>query len=208
INPGRRKGDVQMKVYGITGGAGTGKSEVIKMLQQNFGGCVIMSDEVARELMQKGNISYQLIVEYFGRDILMDDGEIDRKKLADHVFNNKEALEKLNSMTHPYVKDEIRKLIAEAEASGECRFVALESAILLECGYEDICDEFWYVYTKPEIRRQRMKETRNYSDEKVDSVMRNQQPDEVFFEQCSFVIKNNTTLSDVYAQLKKKLDQQ
>ena len=197
-----------MKVYGITGGVGTGKSEVIKMLQQNFGGCVIMSDEVARELMQKGNISYQLIVEYFGRDILMDDGEIDRKKLADHVFNNKEALEKLNSMTHPYVKDEIRKLIAEAEASGECRFVALESAILLECGYEDICDEFWYVYTKPEIRRQRMKETRNYSDEKVDSVMRNQQPDEVFFEQCSFVIKNNTTLSDVYAQLKEKLDQQ
>lgn len=197
-----------MKVYGITGGAGTGKSEVVKMLQQNFGGCVIMSDEVARELMQKGNISYQLIVEYFGRDILMDDGEIDRKKLADHVFNNKEALEKLNSMTHPYVKDEIRKLIAEAEASGECRFVALESAILLECGYEDICDEFWYVYTKPEIRRQRMKETRNYSDEKVDSVMRNQQPDEVFFEQCSFVIKNNTTLSDVYAQLKEKLDQQ
>ena len=197
-----------MKVYGITGGAGTGKSEVIKMLQQNFGGCVIMSDEVARELMQKGNISYQLIVEYFGRDILMDDGEIDRKKLADHVFNNKEALEKLNSMTHPYVKEEIRKLIAEAEASGECRFVAVESAILLECGYEDICDEFWYVYTKPEIRRQRMKETRNYSDEKVDSVMRNQQPDEVFFEQCSFVIKNNTTLSDVYAQLKEKLDQQ
>ena len=197
-----------MKVYGITGGAGTGKSEVIKMLQENFGGCVIMSDEVARELMQKGNISYQLIVEYFGRDILMDDGEIDRKKLADHVFNNKEALEKLNSMTHPYVKDEIRKLIAEAEASGECRFVALESAILLEGGYEDICDEFWYVYTKPEIRRQRMKETRNYSDEKVDSVMRNQQPDEVFFKQCSFVIKNNTTLSDVYAQLKEKLDQQ
>ena len=196
-----------MKVYGITGGAGTGKSEVIKMLQQNFGGCVIMSDEVARELMQKGNISYQLIVEYFGRDILMDDGEIDRKKLADHVFNNKEALEKLNSMTHPYVKDEIRKLIAEAEASGECRFVALESAILLECGYEDICDEFWYVYTKPEIRRQRMKETRNYSDEKVDSVMRNQQPDEVFFKQCSFVIENNTTLSDVYDQLKEKLDQ-
>ena len=194
-----------MKVYGITGGAGTGKSEVIKMLQQNFGGCVIMSDEVARELMQKGNISYQLIVEYFGRDILMDDGEIDRKNLADHVFNNKEALEKLNSMTHPYVKDEIRKLIAEAEASGECRFVALESAILLECGYEDICDEFWYVYTKPEIRRQRMKENRNYSDEKVDAVMRNQQPDEVFFDKCAFVIENNTTLDAVREQLKKKL---
>ena len=196
-----------MKVYGITGGAGTGKSEVIRMLQENFGGYVIMSDEVARELMQKGNISYQLIVAHFGQDILMEDGEIDRKKLADHVFNNKEALEKLNSMTHPYVKDEIRRLIAEAEKSGEYRFVALESAILLECGYEDICDEFWYVYTKPEIRRQRMKETRNYSDEKVDAVMRNQQPDAVFFDKCAFVIENNSTLDAVDEQLKKKLSE-
>ena len=196
-----------MKVYGITGGVGTGKSEVIRMLQENFGGYVIMSDEVARELMQKGNISYQLIVAHFGTDILMEDGEIDRKKLADHVFNNKEALEKLNSMTHPYVKDEIRRQIAEAEKSGEYRFVALESAILLECGYEDICDEFWYDYTKPEIRRQRMKETRNYSDEKVDAVMRNQQPDAVFFDKCAFVIENNSTLDAVSEQLKKKLSE-
>lgn len=194
-----------MKVYGITGGAGTGKSEVIKMLKDNFGGCVIMSDEVARDLMKKGHRSYQQIVQYFGSDILMPDGEIDRKKLADHVFHNKTALEKLNSMTHPYVKEEIRRLISEAETSGEYSFVALESAILLECGYEDICDEFWYVYTKPEIRRQRMKETRNYSDEKVDAVMKNQQPDAVFFDRCSFIIENNTTLSDVYTQLKAKL---
>ena len=191
-----------MKVYGITGGAGTGKSEVIKMLQQNFGGCVIMSDEVARELMQKGNISYQLIVEYFGRDILMDDGEIDRKKLADHVFNNKEALEKLNSMTHPYVKDEIRKLIAEAEASGECRFVALESAILLECGYEDICDEFWYVSAPRDERVRRLKESRGYSDAKIDAIMANQKEEEQFEQQCSVVLENDGDLKKIFSQLK------
>ena len=98
-----------MKVYGITGGAGTGKSEVIRMLQDDFRGYVIMADEVARELTQKGHVSYRLIVDYFGRDILMEDGEIDRRKLADHVFNNEEALEKLNSMTHPYVKEEIKR---------------------------------------------------------------------------------------------------
>ena len=135
----------------------------------------------------------------------MEDGEIDRRKLADHVFNNEEALEKLNSMTHPYVKEEIKRQIAEAEASGNYRFAAVEAALLLECGYENICDEFWYVYTKPEIRRQRMKENRNYSDEKVDAVMRNQQPDEVFFDKCAFVIENNTTLDAVREQLKKKL---
>ena len=194
-----------MKVYGITGGAGTGKSEVIRMLQDDFRGYVIMADEVARELTQKGHVSYRLIVDYFGRDILMEDGEIDRRKLADHVFNNEEALEKLNSMTHPYVKEEIKRQIAESEASGKYRFAAVEAALLLECGYENICDEFWYVYTKPEIRRQRMKENRNYSDEKVDAVMRNQQPDEVFFDKCAFVIENNTTLDAVREQLKKKL---
>ena len=194
-----------MKVYGITGGAGTGKSEVIRMLQDDFRGYVIMADEVARELTQKGHVSYRLIVDYFGRDILMEDGEIDRRKLADHVFNNEEALEKFNSMTHPYVKEEIKRQISEAEASGNYRFAAVEAALLLECGYENICDEFWYVYTKPEIRRQRMKENRNYSDEKVDAVMRNQQPDEVFFDKCAFVIENNTTLDAVREQLKKKL---
>lgn len=106
-----------MKVYGITGGAGTGKSEVIKMLQQNFGGCVIMSDESGKRTDAEGQ--YQLSADrgIFWQGYFDGDGEIDRKKLADHVFNNKEALEKLNSMTHPYVKDEIRKLIAEAEAS-------------------------------------------------------------------------------------------
>lgn len=156
-------------------------------------------------MTQKGHVSYCLIVDYFGRDILMEDGEIDRRKLADHVFNNEEALEKLNSMTHPYVKEEIKRQIAEAEASGNYRFAAVEAALLLECGYENICDEFWYVYTKPEIRRQRMKENRNYSDEKVDAVMRNQQPDEVFFDKCAFVIENNTTLDAVREQLKKKL---
>ena len=175
------------------------------MLQDDFRGYVIMADEVARELTQKGHVSYRLIVDYFGRDILMEDGEIDRRKLADHVFNNEEALEKLNSMTHPYVKEEIKRQIAEAEASGNYRFAAVEAALLLECGYENICDEFWYVYTKPEIRRQRMKENRNYSDEKVDAVMRNQQPDEVFFDKCAFVIENNTTLDAVREQLKKKL---
>ncbi|MGN0204978.1 MAG: dephospho-CoA kinase [Coprococcus sp.] len=194
-----------MKVYGITGGAGTGKSEVIRMLRDDFSGYVIMADEVARELTMKGNISYRLIVEHFGPEILAADGEIDRKKLADHVFNDKDALEQLNGMTHPYVREDIIRQIEAAKTSGKYAFVALEAALLLECGYENICDEFWYVYTKPEIRRQRMKETRNYSDEKVDAVMKNQLPDAVFFERCQFVIENNTTLADVYEQLKEKL---
>lgn len=194
-----------MKVYGITGGAGTGKSEVMRMLRDDFNGYIILSDDVAKELTMKNNISYRLIVDYFGEDILAADGEIDRKKLAEIVFGDAAALEKLNSMTHPYVRMEIERLIREAGNAGKYAFVALESAILLECGYEDICDEFWYVYTKPEIRRERMKLTRNYSDERVDAVMKNQPDDAISMKRCQFIIENNTTFEAVYAQLHKKL---
>jgi dephospho-CoA kinase len=72
---------------------------------------------------------------------------------------------------------------------------------LLECGYEDICDEFWYVYSSPEIRRARMKETRGYSDEKVDAVMKSQMQDEQAMQMCDFVIVNNSTLEEVKRQL-------
>jgi dephospho-CoA kinase len=194
-----------MKVYGVTGGAGTGKSEVMRLLKERFNGYVILTDDLARELTLKDNISYRLIVAHFGKEILGEDGEIDRKKLAERVFNQPEELEALNGMTHPYVKEEIKRQIEEAKASGKYAFVALESAILIESGCEKMCDELWYVHTDPEIRRQRMKETRNYSDEKVDAVMKNQSDDAVLFKKCHFVIENNTTLEAVYEQLKKKL---
>lgn len=189
------------KVYGVTGGAGTGKSEVMRLLREEFGGFTILSDDVARDLMQRGRISYNLIVEHFGEEVVGADGELDRNRLAQIVFQDKDELENLNNMTHPYVREEIHRLIREAKESGQYRFAALESAILLDCGYENECDEFWYVYSDPEIRRARMKETRGYSDEKVDAVMRNQKSDEEAMNLCDFVIVNNTTLEDVKRQL-------
>ena len=189
------------KTYGVTGGAGTGKSEVMRLLREDFGGFTILSDDVARDLMHHGGISYQLIVDHFGQEVVGEDGELDRNKLAQIVFQDKEELEQLNSMTHPYVRKEIIRLLKEAEESGLYPFAALESAILLECGYEDICDEFWYVYSSPEIRRARMKETRGYSDEKVDAVMKSQMQDEQAMQMCDFVIVNNSTLEEVKRQL-------
>lgn len=193
----------RFKIYGVTGGAGTGKSEVMRLLREEFGGFTILSDDVAKDLMRRGQTSYNLIVGHFGEEVVGEDGELDRTRLAQIVFQNKEELELLNSMTHPYVRTEINRLIREARDSGEYRFAALESAILLSAGYENVCDEFWYVYTSPEIRRRRMKETRGYSDEKVDAVMRNQMSDEEAIRLCDFVIINNTTLEDVKQQLKK-----
>ncbi len=190
-----------MKVIGVTGGAGSGKSEVLHLLENEFGAHVIMADDVARKLSEKGGASYDAVVGYFGTDILDSDGKIDRKKLAAIVFGHSELLEKLNSFTHPMVKSVIQKEIADVRRAGQCSFIALEAALLIEAGYEDICDEFWYVYTDEAIRRRRMKESRGYSDEKIDSIIKNQLSEEQFKKACQRIVVNNTTLSDVHSQL-------
>ena len=192
------------KIYGVTGGAGTGKSEVMRLLSERFGGYVILTDDVARQLQMPGGISYEKMVEGFGSGILDDSGQIDRAKMAEIVFNDKHAMEKLNQMTHPFVRKEVESQLQQAEAQGY-PFAAVESAILLDAGYEDLCDEFWYIHTDPEIRRERMRATRGYTDEKIDAVMRSQPDESVFYERCRFVIVNNTTLDAVYEQLEKKL---
>ncbi len=193
-----------MKVYGVTGGAGTGKSEVMKLLKERFGGFVILTDDVARDLQQPGGISYEKMVERFGSGILDASGLIDRKKVAEIVFNDEHALLELNEMTHPYVRREVERMLSDAEKEGY-PFAAVESAILLDAGYEDLCDEFWYIHTDPEIRRARMKASRGYSDEKVDAVMSNQPDEKKFYDRCGFVIENNTSLDDVFKQLTGKL---
>lgn len=194
------------KVIGITGGAGSGKSEVMKILAGQFGAHIIVADEVARKLSMPGGRSYQKIVDYFGGNVLDGSGQIDRGRLAQIVFHDKALLEKLNSFTHPIVKEEILAEIDRAQKEPMCRLIVIESAIFIGAGYEDICDEFWLVYTDPDLRRRRMKESRGYSDEKVDSIMKNQPDDDLVKKACQRVIINNTTLDDVRAQISEILD--
>ena len=189
------------KVIGVTGGAGSGKSEVLRLLKENYGAFVILADDVSRALSAPGAVSYCKIVDFFGENILCKDQTIDRKKLASVVFHDPKLLEKLNSMTHPDVRVEIERLICQAKAQGY-PFVVVEAALLIEGGYRDLCDEFWYIYTKESIRRQRMKETRGYTDEKIDAVLKNQLDEDAFRSACDRVIENNTTLAAVEAQLK------
>lgn len=190
-----------MKVIGITGGAGSGKSEVLKILAQDFGAYVIIADDLARHLSEKGQICYENIVSAFGSGVIGDDGELDRKKLASIVFGDEAKLKLLNEMTHPYVRQAILSDIDKQREKNTASCIVIEAALLIEAGYQNVCDEMWYVYTDLDIRRQRMKETRNYSDEKIDAVMASQLSDEAFRENCDRVIVNNSTLENVKTQL-------
>ena len=118
------------------------------------------------------------------------------------IFRDKQKLEKLNRIVHPAVKREIIR-IAEAErAAGTISYLILEAALLIEEGYGKICDELWLIDTSEKNRRIRLKETRGYSDEKIDAVFANQLSEEAYRTHCSIVIDNNGSLEEACRQVK------
>ena len=195
---------METKVIGVIGGAGSGKSELLKIFEKKYHACLLIADDIARELSAPGGGSYKKIVEAFGEEILNGDLTIDRKKLADLVSHQKELLETLNGITHPDVREEILRRMDAAKAEGY-KYIVLEAALLVECGYRSLCDEFWYVYASEDVRRQRMKSTRNYSDEKIDAIMRNQLSDAQFRENCDKVIENNSTVENLEKEIEENL---
>lgn len=191
-----------MRVIGITGGVGAGKSAILSFLEAEYGARVIEADKVGHLVMEPGTEGYRAIVEQFGTGILCEDGSIDRKALGGIVFSDKEKLQRLNAIIHPAVKNWIRAEIVREEKAGRCRLLIIEAALLIEDHYEELCEEFWYIYTDPEVRRARLKESRGYSDEKITAIFGNQLPDEVFRAHCREVIDNSGSKEEARAQIR------
>ena len=132
-----------MKVLGITGGIGSGKTLVLNILKENYNAEIIEADRLGHELMEPGRAVYNNVVSYFGRDILGKDDTIDRKKLGGIVFADKDKLRKLNELSHPVIRDEILRIIDEGRIRGT-ELVVLEEALHIEEGYRSKC--FFIIY--------------------------------------------------------------
>lgn len=193
-----------MRMIGITGGVGSGKSQVLSWLREHCQGEFLEADRVAHRLMARGGSCYAAIVELFGREILGEEGEIDRKKMGSRVFQDRELLKKLNAIVHPAVKAYIREAADRARARGD-KFLFLEAALLIEEKYDEICDELWYVYAEEAVRRERLKKSRGYSDEKIDGMLASQLPEEEFRKHCCFVLDNSGDFSDTAKQLEQRM---
>ena len=191
-----------IKVVGITGGVGSGKSVVMDILKKEYGAEIILADLVAHDLMEPGQKNYTDIVEAFGEEILAKDKTIDRPALAKVVFGDKEKLARLNAITHPNVKREIFQRIDATKEKGEASFIAVEAALLLEEGYQKDFDTMWYVYVDEKTRIARLKEGRGYTEEKCREIMAKQLPEEVFRKECSTIIDNHLGISETEKQIK------
>ncbi len=144
-----------MKVIGLTGGTGSGKSVVSRSLE-TAGAVIVDADRIAHEIIEKDKPAYMEIIAYYGRDILDKEGNIIRKKLGEIVFHDTEKLAFLNQCTHKYIKAEVIRQIEEAKEIGTAKAIIIDAPLLLEAGLEKICDLVWVAYADPEVRAQRV----------------------------------------------------
>lgn len=189
-----------MKVIGITGGVGAGKTQILEYLNNKYGASICQTDNVAKKLQKKGGACFDAIVEHFGDKILDEKGELDRGALADIVFKNQKELEVLNGIVHPAVKEEVRRKISNEERKQTNIFI-IESALLIEDDYDEICDEVWYIYVKEEIRKNRLIFSRGYDAEKVDDIIAAQQTKDDFLKNSDRVIDNSGVFAETMIQL-------
>lgn len=190
-----------MKVIGITGGVGAGKTEVLKLIEELSNCYIIRSDELAKSLEKKGEVCYLPIVELLGSGILGEDGEIIPSLMAKAIFEDAsdDNLKRVNDIIHPKVKERICQLIAEKD--GKYDYFFIEAALLIEEHYELICDELWYIYADRDIREKRLIDSRGYSIDKINGIMDSQLDDETFRKYCKNVVNNGGTLDDTRRQL-------
>ena len=191
-----------MKFIGITGGVGAGKSAVLDYLVTKPGVRVMLADEIAHELMLPGTDCYQKLKDRFrNEDIWSEDSSFDRKKLAAVIFSDEGKRETLNGIVHPAVKRYIRT-VAEAEREkGELKILVLEAALLIEEHYDEICNELWYIYTREDIRKERLMRSRGYSMQKVQQIFDSQLEESVYRKYCKVVIDNNGTVEEARQQI-------
>lgn len=190
-----------MKIIGITGGVGAGKSELLSYLVQNYSCRVLLADEVGNRVKEPGQPCYHALVKLLGESVLDSNKEIDRKRMADMIFGDEHLLQRVNAIIHPAVEDYIFEQIRIERERGQIAFFFVEAALLIECGYDRKLDELWYIYAEPEIRAKRLRESRGYSDEKIHGIMTSQLSDEEFRRVCKVVIDNSGTLEQAYEQI-------
>ena len=132
-----------MITVGLTGGIATGKSLVSQLLEEH-GAFVINADLIAHELYNPGTIGFNSLISHFGDTILDLNGTIDRKKLASIVFTRKHEMDNLNTIMHPLIYDEIKKIMSDL-SNKKYPVVVVEAAVLIEAGWQDLFDQIWVV---------------------------------------------------------------
>ena len=196
----KKKLEKKKRVVELLGGVGSGKSRILEILESQYDAQIIQADQVAKDLEKKGQPGYEGLVKQFGQEILQEDGEIDKAKLAAVIFSDEKAMWHVNRIIHPLVWQEIKRWVEEKESG----LIVVETA-LPDKKTGDIYDEVWYVYTLRETRIRRLMESRGYSKERCISMMENQPDTEEYWSLADYTIDNSKTLEETEEQIRQLL---
>ena len=185
------------KVVGVTGGSGSGKSYLCALLK-NRGYDVIDTDIIARKVMEKGEECLMETVAEFGEQIL-DNGNLNRKKLAQIVFSDEKKLAKLNEISHKHILRCVENMIEQSASNP----VFVEGAVLIESGFD--CDLMIGVLADYEVRKERIMKRDSMTEAEAKLRLDAQQKDSFYIKNCDFVL-TNTDGFDVDGILKRIIE--
>jgi dephospho-CoA kinase len=188
-----------MFVIGLTGGIGTGKSQVAMVLG-DLGADVIEADRLGHEVYRPQTDGWREVVETFGPEVLTPDGEVDRGKLGAAVFGDAEALGRLNAITHPRIRRMIQERIGRLGEMGR-EVVVVEAALLLEAGWRPLVDEVWVTVAAGQRVVRRLRDRNDLSEKAVLERVRAQMPQDERARAADVIIENDGSLEDLRGQV-------
>ena len=189
-----------MKVIGLTGGIGSGKSTVSQFLAE-LGAVIIDADKIGHEAFQPDTEIWYKVVAAFGRQIVAPSGEIDRKKLGEMVFSRPELLSRLNQIMHPRMYGMVKTQLEEYQRQGVA-VVVLEAPLLLEANWTSLVDEVWVTAASEATVLRRLEEKVGLSKEESLARIRSQLSNEERVKQANVVINTDCSLDEVKARVK------
>lgn len=190
-------------ILGLTGGIATGKSTVTGMLRER-GIPVIDADQIARDVVEPGKPAYEAIVAHFGREILLADGQIDRKKLGEIVFSDESERQKLNAIVHPEVRRVMREEAEAAEKNG-ASIVFMDIPLLFESKLQYMVDKIVVVYAPAHMQLARMMERDELQEEQAQKRLRAQFPIDQKKADADFLIDNSRSREEAERQVEEML---
>jgi dephospho-CoA kinase len=192
-----------IRIFGLTGQSGAGKTSAAKVFSEK-GFAVIDCDLLTREVYKSGSPCNIAIAEAFGDEILLPDGEIDRKKLGGIVFSDEKLLEILNITVYPFITETIEAKIKECSQTNS--LIMLDAPTLFESGTYEFCERITAVVADRDIRKARIMARDNADEISVERRFDSQKTEEFFRWNCEYIIENNTDETELKIQAERIAD--
>ena len=176
-----------MKVIGITGSSGSGKSTITKILSEELEAKIINADEVVKQMQEKDSEYYRKIVDLFGANILQEDGSLNRKKIAEIIFRDENKKEKLDKLTFKYVVEEIRQQVEKAKEE----YIIIDAPLLIESGLNKICNIVIAVISKKQEQIKRICKRDNIEESIAKLRLEAQRDNEFYKTNADYIVENN-----------------